>query len=109
MSNIRIRKDDKVMVITGRDAGKIGQVLRILKKHNTVLVKDVNKCKRHVSSKKTQDQVGTIITKEMPIALSNVMVICSACGKTTRIGYKFIERNGKQTKVRFCKKCNEVM
>ena len=45
----------------------------------------------------------------MPIHISNVMVVCSACGKPTRVGYKFVEVDGKQKKVRFCKKCNEVM
>ena len=86
MKAYRIRKDDKVMVITGKDKGKVGKVLKILRKKDRVLVE-----------------------KEMPIHVSNVMVVCSACAKPTRVGYKYIESEGKTKKVRFCKECNEVM
>ena len=86
MKNFRIRKGDKVMVIAGKDAGKVGKVTKILRKHDRVVVE-----------------------KEMPIHVSNVMVVCSACAQPTRVGYKYIEADGKQKKVRFCKKCNEVM
>ena len=86
MKNFRIRKGDKVMVIAGKDAGTVGKVTKSLRKH---------------------DRVG--VEKEMPIHVSNVMVVCSACAQPTRVGYKYIEADGKQKKVRFCKKCNEVM
>ena len=109
MKTYRIRKDDKVMVITGKDAGKIGKVLKILRKKDRVLVEKTNMAKRHLRPKPYAQQPGGIVEKEMPIHVSNVMVVCSACGKANKVGYKYIESEGKQKKVRFCKKCNEVM
>ena len=106
MKQYRIRKDDTVMVITGKDAGKIGKVLKILRKKDKVLVEKVNVAKRHMRANPYIQQPGGIVEKEMPIHVSNLMVVCSACAKPTKVGYKYTE-DGK--KVRFCKKCNEVM
>ena len=106
MKQYRIRKDDKVMVITGKDAGKIGKVLKILRKKDRVLVEKVNMVKRHMRANPYRQQPGGIMEKEMPIHVSNLMVMCNSCAKPTRVGYKYTE-DGK--KVRFCKKCNEVM
>ena len=106
MKHYRIRKDDKVMVITGKDAGKIGKVLKILRKKDRVLVEKVNMAKRHMRANPYRQQPGGIMEKEMPIHVSNLMLVCSACAKPTRVGYRYTE-DGK--KVRFCKKCNEVM
>ena len=108
MKNFRIRKGDKVMIIAGKDNGKIGKVLKLLPKHDSVVEK-ANMVKRHMRANPYTRQPGGIVEKEMPIHISNVMVVCSACGKPTRVGYKFVEVDGKQKKVRFCKKCNEVM
>ena len=94
MKNFRIRKGDKVMIIAGKDS---------------VVVEKANMVKRHMRANPYTRQPGGIVEKEMPIHISNVMVVCSACGKPTRVGYKFVEVDGKQKKVRFCKKCNEVM
>ena len=99
MKQFRIHKDDKVMVIAGKDEGKIGKVLKVLRKSDRVLVEKVNVAKRHV-------RPGGIVEKEMPIHVSNLMVVCSACGKPTRVGYRYTE-DGK--KIRFCKKCNETL
>ncbi|BAV92416.1 50S ribosomal protein L24 [Candidatus Desulfovibrio trichonymphae] len=109
MKMYRIRKDDKVMVITGKDAGKIGRVLKILRKKDRVLVEKANMVKRHTRPNPYARQPGGIVKKEMPIHVSNVMVVCSVCGKATRVGYRQIEAAAGQKKVRFCKKCNEVM
>lgn len=109
MKAYRIRKDDKVMVIAGKDVGKIGKVLRVLKKKDAVIVEKANVAKRHTRGNPYANQPGGIVEKEMPIAVSNVMVVCTACGKATRVGYKYVETDGKKKKVRFCKKCNEVM
>lgn len=109
MKTYRVRKDDKVMVIAGRDAGKIGKVLKVLRKKDAVVVEKANLVKRHTRPNPYAQQPGGIIEKEMPISVSNVMVVCSACGKATRVGYKYVEADGRQKKVRFCKKCNEVM
>ncbi|MDR3361961.1 MAG: 50S ribosomal protein L24 [Desulfovibrio sp.] len=109
MKTYRIRKDDKVMVIAGKDAGKIGKVLKILRKKDRVLVEKANVSKRHTKPNPYAQQPGGIVQKEMPIHVSNVMVVCTVCDKPTRVGYRHVEVNGKQKKVRFCKKCNEVM
>lgn len=106
MKQFRIRKDDKVMVIGGKDKGKIGKVLKILRKHDRVVVEKVNMVKRHVKPNPYRREVGGIIDKEMPIHISNVMVVCNKCSTPTRIGYKYAE-DGK--KMRFCKKCNQTL
>lgn len=106
MKQFRIRKDDKVMVIGGKDKGKIGKVLKILCKHDRVVVEKVNMVKRHVKPNPYRREVGGIIDKEMPIHISNVMVVCNKCSTPTRIGYKYAE-DGK--KMRFCKKCNQTL
>ena len=106
MKKFRIRKNDKVMVIVGKDAGKLGKVLKVLRKHDRVLVEKVNMVKRHTRPNPYRKQAGGIVDKEMPIHVSNLMVVCSACTKPTRVGYRNAE-DGK--KLRFCKKCNEVM
>ena len=106
MKKCRIRKDDKVMVIAGKDAGKLGKVLKVLRKHDRVLVEKVNVVKRHMRANPYRQQAGGIVEKEMPVHVSNLMLVCSACTKPTRVGYRYTE-DGK--KLRFCKKCNEVM
>ena len=106
MKKFRIHKDDKVMVIAGKDAGKLGRVLKVLRKKDRVLVEKVNMVKRHTRANPYRQQPGGIVEKEMPIHVSNLMVVCSACAKPTRVGYRMTE-DGK--KLRFCKKCNEVM
>jgi len=106
MEKFKIKKDDKVMVIAGKDKGKIGKVLQLTPKKDEVLVEKVNMVKRHTKGNPYQQQPGGIIEKEAPINVSNVQVLCNACTKATRIGYRFTE-DGK--KVRFCKKCNEIL
>ena len=106
MKMYRIRKDDKVMVIAGKDAGKIGKVLKILRKKDRVLVEKVNMVKRHMRANPYLQQPGGIMEKEMPLHVSNLMVVCSACAKPTRVGYRYTEDG---QKVRFCEKCNELM
>ncbi|EGJ50533.1 50S ribosomal protein L24 [Desulfocurvibacter africanus] len=106
MKQFRIHKDDKVQVIAGKDKGKIGKVLKILRKHDRVLVEKVNLVKRHTRGNPYSGQQGGIVEKEAPIHVSNLAVVCDACAKPTRVGYKYTE-DGK--KVRFCKKCNEII
>ena len=106
MKQLRIRKDDKVVVIAGKDKGKIGKVLKVLPKKDGVLVEKVNMVKRHMRANPYRQQPGGIIEKEMPVDISNVMVMCDACAKATKVGYRYTE-DGK--KVRFCKKCNEII
>lgn len=104
MQHYRIHKDDKVMVVTGKDKGKIGKVLKVLRKKDRVLVEKVNVAKRHTRGNPYAQQPGGIIDKEMPIHVSNVMVMCESCAGPVRIGYRHTE-DGK--KIRFCKKCSK--
>ena len=100
----RIKKNDSVMVITGKDKGKTGKVLRINRKTDRIVVEKVNMIKRHV--KPSQKTKGGIMERENPIAVSNVMIYCDKCSKPVRVGKKFLE-DGK--KVRYCRKCEEVI
>jgi large subunit ribosomal protein L24 len=99
-----VKKNDLVMVTAGKDEGKTGKVLRINKKKDRLVVEKVNMVKRHV--KPTQKTKGGIMEKESPIHVSNVMIYCEKCSKPVRVGKKLLE-DGK--KVRFCKKCDEVI
>ena len=106
MKQFRIHKDDKVMVIAGKDEGKIGKVLKIMRKSDRILVEKVNVVKRNVRPNPYKREAGGIVEKEMPIHVSNLMVVCPHCAKPTRVGDRATE-DGK--KVRFCKKCNETL
>jgi large subunit ribosomal protein L24 len=98
---MKLKKGDKVQVITGKDLGKQGEVTRVLRERNKVIVDGVNVAKRHQRSTKATMQ-GGIIDKDMPIHVSNVAIVCSSCGPT-RIGYRF---DGPD-KVRVCRKCGK--
>ncbi len=99
---VHVKKEDTVVVISGKDKGKKGKVLEVLPKENRVIVEGINKVKRHTRPSQKMQQ-GGIIEKESPIHASNVMYVCDSCKKGTRTGIK-IKDNGQ--KVRFCKKCN---
>ena len=102
MATSKIKKNDQVVVITGKDKGKEGKVLAVDTKNNTVLVEGVNVVKKHTKPSMA-NQNGGIITKEAPIDASNVMYVHK--GKTTRIGFKM--ENDK--KVRFAKSTGDVI
>ncbi len=97
---MKIKKGDNVQVLSGNDKGKTGEVLEVLQKQNKVIVKGVNVRKKHVKAKRPNDESG-IIPIESAIPSSKVSVVCSKCGKPTRVGYS-VE---KDKKVRICKKC----
>ncbi|QTA85380.1 50S ribosomal protein L24 [Desulfonema magnum] len=99
-----IKKDDKVKIIAGRDRGKIGKVLRVVRKDNRVLVENINIVKRHTKPS-AQNKQGGIVEKEVPIHLSNVMLMCSKCMKAGRIRFRRLE-DGKKTRI--CGKCGEI-
>lgn len=101
----RIKKDDKVKVIAGKDRGKIGKVLKVVRKTNRVLVENVNLVKHHVRPNATNRQ-GGIVEREAPIHWSNVMLICNKCMSPSRIRARRLEDD---KKVRVCAKCNEVI
>jgi large subunit ribosomal protein L24 len=98
----RIRKGDKVVVIAGRDKGKTGEVIRMITDENRAVVRGVNIVRRH--QRQTASAQGGIITKEMPIHVSNI-AIADANGKATRVGFKMVG----DRKVRFSKRTGETI
>jgi large subunit ribosomal protein L24 len=101
---MKIKTGDKVKVITGKNKGRVGDVLKVIPKENKVVVSGVNLVKRH--TKPTQASEGGIIKKELPIHVSNVSHIDPKTNEITKIGFKFLE-DGK--KVRFAKKSGEII
>ncbi|GAB4487567.1 MAG: 50S ribosomal protein L24 [Thermodesulfovibrionales bacterium] len=101
---LRIRKEDTVMVITGKDKGKSGRVLRVDGGKSRVIIEKINIIKKHMKPNKKYTQ-GGIIEKEAPVHLSNVMLLCPKCGKQTKIGATVTGGD----KHRTCKKCKEVI
>jgi large subunit ribosomal protein L24 len=100
-----IRKNDKVMVIAGKEKGKIGSVLKVIPKREGAVIEKLNMVKRHTRpSGKTGK--GGIVEKEAPINLSNLLLVCSKCAEPARVGRKVLEDG---SKVRFCKKCGEFL
>jgi large subunit ribosomal protein L24 len=100
----KIKKGDKVVVITGRDKGKSGEVLRVLRDEDRVLVQGVNMIKRH--TRPSPGQTGGIVEKEAAIHISNIAHIDPRSNKPTRVGYKFLE-DGR--KVRIARRSGEVL
>ena len=98
---MKIKKGDRVRVLTGKDRGKEGEVMRAIPEKQKLIVDGVNVAKRHQRATRATTQ-GGIIDKDMPIPVANVAIICSSCNKATRVGYRF-DTNG--TKVRICRKC----
>lgn len=97
---MKLRKGDNVIVLSGNDKGKTGEVLEIIPSTQKIIVKGINIRKKHVKPRKAGEE-GGIIPSEFPIHNSKVALLCPKCGKATKIGYK-IEDN---KKVRICKKC----
>jgi large subunit ribosomal protein L24 len=101
----RIKKNDTVMIVAGKDKGKSGKVLRVIPKREGAIVEKLNMVKRHMKPNQMNRQ-GGILEKEAPIDISNLMVICTKCTDPTRVGYRILEDD---RKVRYCKKCKEVI
>ncbi len=102
---MKIRKDDTVVITTGKDSGKKGKVRRVWPDKERVIVDGANMIKRHSRARRAARQAG-IIELEAPIHVSNVMLVCSKCNKPTRVGFQFLA-DGKR--VRVCKSCQEVI
>lgn len=101
---MKIHIDDKVLVLAGKYRGKTGKVLRVFAKQKKVVVEKINIRTRHI--KKRPGQAGQKIHYEAPIDISNVMVICPSCEKTTRIKHIILKTGKKQ---RVCKKCSQSL
>jgi large subunit ribosomal protein L24 len=101
---MKVKMNDNVLVITGKDRNKTGKITKILNKSDKVVVEKVNMRTKHI--KKTQTAPGSKIQFEAAMPASNVMVVCPNCKKATRVGYKKLESGKKQ---RMCKKCSESL
>jgi large subunit ribosomal protein L24 len=104
MKKMHIKRGDNVKVISGKDKGKEGKVLTAIPEEGKVIVEGVAMVKRHQKAR-AQGQESKIIEKEAAINVSNVMRVCSACGKAARTGIKVLEDG---SKARYCKKCLEI-
>ncbi len=104
MPGLKIKKGDTVEVLSGKDRGKQGRVVNVYPNRARVMVEGVNQVKRHETVRPTKSgggMQGGIITKEMPLDISNVAVVCPSCGKPTRVGHAM----GPDGKERVCKQC----
>jgi large subunit ribosomal protein L24 len=101
-----IRKNDNVVVVTGKDRGKRGRVLKVVAEKNRLLIEGVNLVKRHTKANPQKNVKGGVVEREAALHASNVQVVCPECGKPTRIGKKIL---GDGRKVRICRKCEGVV
>lgn len=101
---MKIRKDDTVKIIVGKDRGKSGKVLKSLPKKNKILIEGLNLYKKHIKPRR-QGEKGQMVLVPRPIDVSNAMLICPSCKKSTRISYQ-IEGDAKR---RYCKKCKTLI
>lgn len=102
---LRIRRNDIVKVIAGKEKGKVGRVLRVDRDAGRVIIEKINMVKRHAKPGKTNPQ-GGIIEKEAPLAYSNVGIMCDKCNKPTRIVMVLEESGGKH---RACRRCGDTL
>jgi large subunit ribosomal protein L24 len=101
-----IRRNDTVLVTTGKDRGKKGRVLRVVPEKNRLLVEGVNLVKRHTRPNPAKNIKGGVVQREATLHASNVQLVCPECGAHTRVGHRVLE-DGR--KVRICRKCNGVV
>jgi large subunit ribosomal protein L24 len=101
-----LRRNDNVVVMTGKDRGKSGRVLRVVADKNRLVVEGVNIIKRHTKPNPQRNIKGGIVEREAAVHVSNVQLVCPECGKPTRIGKRILE-DGR--KVRICRKCEGVV
>ena len=101
-----IRRNDNVVVTTGKDRGKQGRVVRLVPEKNRLVVEGVNLMKRHTRPNPQKNVKGGVVEREAPLHASNVQIVCPECGKPTRIGKKILD-DGR--KVRVCRKCEGVL
>ena len=99
---VDIRRNDQVKVTAGKDLNKVGRVLRVIRNKQRLVVEGISMVKRHTRPNPSKNLKGGIVEREGPIHVSNVMIVCGACGKPTRIGHQILS-DGK--KIRVCRKC----
>lgn len=103
--NTYLKKKDTIVVLAGKDKGKTGKILKLMKDEGRVLVEKINLVKKHSRPTQANPQ-GGITEKELPISISNVALLCKKCEKGVRIGKKVLDDG---SKVRYCKKCGEIL
>ncbi len=104
----RIKKDDRVAVIAGKDRGKDGRVIRVFPREDKVLVEGINYIRKHQRMRQTRAgaQEGGIIETEAPLHLSNVQPICPSCDQPVRVGYRLLDEDDRRSKARVCRNCD---
>jgi len=100
---MKIKTNDKVIIIAGKDKGKKGKIIKVISEKNRIVVEGANFIKKHIKARR-QGEKGQKITVPAPINISNVSLICPKCTKQTRIGYLILENKEKH---RICRKCKE--
>ncbi len=106
MPKVKIKKNDQVVVLAGRDRGARGRVLRVYPNQGTAIVERINLVKKHTRPNPQRQVQGGVLEREAPIQLAKLMVICSECGAPTRLGRRRLE-DGRG--VRVCKKCDATL
>ena len=101
-----LRKNDNVLVITGKDRGKRGRVLKVQPEKNRLIIEGVNMIKRHTKPNPGKNIKGGIVEREASVHASDVQLVCPECGAQTRVGRK---KTDEGRSVRFCRKCNGVV
>ena len=103
---LHVKRDDEVMVLSGKDRGKRGKVLRVSRANGRAVVEGVNFLKRHTRPNPQKNVQGGVVEREAPLPLSNLMVVCRECQKPSRVGYSTLS-DGK--KVRVCRRCGGTL
>ncbi len=106
MPRVHIKKNDLVYVLSGKDRGKTGKVLKVFLDKNKAVVEGLNHIQKHTRPNPQKNVKGGILPKESPIHISNLMVVCKRCNKHSRVGFNIMQ-DGR--KVRVCKNCNELL
>jgi len=99
---MKIKKDDTVLVISGKDRGKKGKIIKVLPQENRIVVEGINLRKKHLRPRR-EGEKGQVVEIAAPLNVSNVKLICSKCKMPTRIGHRIVGKN----KFRVCKKCQQ--
>ncbi|HEY4491728.1 MAG TPA: 50S ribosomal protein L24 [Acidobacteriota bacterium] len=102
MSGLHVKKNDQVKIITGKDRGKLGKVLRVLPAKGKAIVEGINFRKKHTKANPAKGVQAGITQQEAPLRVTNLMIVCPECGKQTRVKHRFLEDGSKQ---RICAKC----
>jgi large subunit ribosomal protein L24 len=103
---LRVRRNDTVVVLTGKSKGRTGRVLRVYPAKGRAIVEGVNFVRKHTKANPQKNIKGGILEREAPVDASNLMIICGECGKPSRVGHKLLD-DGK--KVRTCRRCNGIL